>query len=233
MASAGLSYPPVVSGYAFIFALIAGLSSDTLHAEQDTAPRPVDSAVIRIEVPLLRQKGGSRLHVIEDCSGTLVNKNTGLIITAWHCFDGAMDLTRPARARIDGEWLSLDLKATGGSMEEDWALVQATHTATTMSQAMPISFAPTATGDTVTMLGYTLSPNSSLRSLVRTTCRVTDTGFYWVETDCRLEKGTSGGAVIRGEGSTATVIGIVSARKSDGSVLFIPLTRLQHYLSPP
>ena len=232
--------PAAVAGVAvLIIKLLALIAVAGLFAGASQAqpkPEPAASAMLQIRVPLLKQGAKGAVHVWEECSGTLVDRHRGTVLTAWHCFDGGLDLTRPPLALIGDQWQPLRLGKVGGSMHDDWALTFLSKPILPSLQPLPVSFTAPAIGDALTMLGFQ-SPategTTGARVLVSATCNVTGIGPHWTQTDCRLAKGASGGAVISGQGVAANLVGIVSAQKSDQGVMFIPLSKLERYFSPP
>ena len=232
--------PAAVAGGAVLMnkllALIAvtGLFAGAPQAQPK--PSPAASAMLQIRVPLLKRSAEGSVHVWEECSGTLVDRHSGTVLTAWHCFDGGLDLTRPPLALIGDQWQPLRLGKVGGSMHDDWALTFLSKPILRSLQPLPVSFAAPAIGDTLTMLGFqapAIEGATGGRVLVSATCNVTGIGPNWTQTDCRLAKGASGGAVISGQGVGANLVGIVSAQRSDQGVMFIPLSKLERYFSPP
>lgn len=212
------------------------VSATGAEVDSKTGNDPPSSAVIPLEIPLTRRIDGRRAHVREDCTGTLVDSQQGLIITAWHCFDGTLDLTRLPRAYIGGAWVDLRLGASGGDMSEDWALVYIAQPPLAQAPTLSPSFESPQIGDAVTMLGYSRSLRGDtpvLRALVEDHCVVIGHNPPWVQTNCQLSQGTSGGAVVTGDNAGRRLVGIISAQKSGAGVLYIPLTRFRHRLSPP
>ena len=220
--------------------LLIGFGFLASPTDADIAPKtgntPPRSAVIPLEIPLTRRIDGRNAHVHEDCTGTLVDSEPGLIITAWHCFDGSLDLTRPPRAFIGGAWIDLRLGASGGDMSEDWALVYIAHPSLPRAETLSLSFESQQIGDAVTMLGYSRprrTDGSDSRSLIKDRCVVTGHSPPWVQTNCQLGEGSSGGAVVEGDDTGGPLVGIISAQKKGAGVLYVPLIQLRYRLSPP
>jgi hypothetical protein len=193
------------------------------------------SGIVRLNIPLRRNDGAKTYHVTEDCSGTLVDRDKGIIVTAWHCFDGKMDLTQPPKAWFNGGWQELRLGAHGGGIKDDWAITYLSDPNVIDAPAIPYALTDLVIGSIVTMAGYQRVGQrpDALWSLVQTTCAITKAGDYWVETDCHLETGASGGAVMQIKGGHTTLAGIISARSAQGGVWFVPMSRLNFYFSPP
>ena len=193
------------------------------------------AAIVRLNIPLQRFDGARPYHVTEDCSGTLVDRNKGMILTAWHCFDGKMDLTQPPKAWLNGAWQELRLGPHGGGIQRDWAIAYLVDPSIVTGSAMPYALNGLAPGSAVTMAGYQRTGTKSdvIWSQTEAACAITQHSESWVETDCRLNPGASGGAVMRLDGGQAKLVGIVSARAAEGGVWFVPLSRLGAYFSPP
>ncbi len=205
------------------------LSQEILRA----TPYPY-AAIVRLNIPLQRFHGANAYHVTEDCSGTLVDRNKGMILTAWHCFDGKMDLTQPPKVWLNGAWQELRLGAHGGGMNHDWAIAYLVDPSVADVSAMPFALTDLAPGRSVTMSGYQRSglKADAIWSKIATTCTVTQHSASWVETDCELNTGASGGAVMSMKGGQAKLVGIISARAATGGVWYVPLSRLSAYFSP-
>jgi len=212
--------------------ITAPRADDSVGGAMQTAPH---SAIVRLQIPLQRYDGGQRHHVTEHCSGTLVDPATGMILTAWHCFDGYMDLTQPPKAFIKGLWHELRLAAHGGAINNDWAIATIINPTRIDAPAMQYALKELSLGLNVTMVGYQRmgSKNNSEWLQAATSCKITSHRDDWIETDCRLHKGASGGAVIGIDQGKPKLIGIISAKSSEGGVWFVPLTRLKYQLSPP
>lgn len=201
----------------------------------EAIPSASDSAIVRLEIPLQRHNGARLQHVTEHCSGTLIDRAKGMILTAWHCFDGNMDLTRPPTAWIRGRWHQVRLAVHGGEINNDWAIAYVTDPSSIDEPAMPYELSELSVGLDITMVGYQRmgKKNSSEWLKAATSCKIARHGDDWIETNCRLNKGASGGAVVSMHQGQPNLIGIISAKSSEGGVWFVPLTRLRTQLSPP
>ena len=214
-----------------------GLSTAQSSAEvmRQGTHRAALSAVVRLTVPLQRNDGVHSYHVTEDCSGTLVDRESGMIVTAWHCFDGSMDLTQPPKVWLEGAWQEVRLGVNGGEMNSDWAIVYLVRPNILENYAMAYGDDALMPGAEVIMSGYQRDGSADTAQWIQatTSCVIIRHGKYWSETDCQLERGASGGAVMRLEGGRMRFIGVISAKSSGGGVLFVPLSRLGSHIAPP
>jgi hypothetical protein len=192
--------------------------------------------IIRLKIALQRNEGTHAYHLTEDCSGTLINRKTGMILTAWHCFDGSIDLTQPPKAWLQGAWQELKLAANGGEMQNDWAIAYLIDPSVVDGPVMPLALGKLHAGTEIRMAGYQrtgVSHDDTQWQQVKTTCEVTRHSDYWIESNCHLNEGASGGAVMRIQAGKEYLVGIISARSPVGGVWFVPLSKLGAYLSPP
>ena len=206
---------------------------ETFNAGARQTPYP---AIVRLKIALRRYDGAHPYHVTEDCSGTLIDRKTGMIVTAWHCFDGSMDLTQPPKAWLQGAWQDLRLAANGGSMNNDWAIAHLIDPSIVDRPEMPIVISGLHPGMEIRMVGFQRADNNHDEAewrQVNTACDITGHGDFWVESNCQLNEGASGGAVMRVEAGQEQLVGVISARSPLGSVWFVPLSKLEAYLSPP
>ena len=224
--------------------LFAGFSI-ALSARADRAPDPSleneawAQAVVEIEVPITRRVDGYLRHFIERCSATVVSPGPNpRLVSAWHCFEGYDELAAPAIARTDTGTISLELLASGGSMLEDWAVLRGTDK-WTPSAWMPISRTEAKAGKRISAVGFARPPakaptNFTERAvLIDPDCRVTHDESLPVASNCVVQQGASGGAVV---GRTASggmrVFGIISAGDSQSVSYFFPTASLPSLLSP-
>ena len=80
-----------------------------------------------LEVPVTRYEQGRRRHFTEHCTAVIVSPGPSpLIVTAWHCLDGYQSLLEPIRLTLPGDPpVAVQVVASGGSMEQDWAILKA------------------------------------------------------------------------------------------------------------
>ena len=208
-------------------------AGDTFTPSPGQTPYP---EIIRLKIALKRNDGTHAYHVTEDCSGTLVNRKTGMIVTAWHCFDGSIDLTQPPKAWLQGAWQALRLAASGGEIKNDWAIAYLIDPSVVDGPVMPFALGNLNAGTQIRMAGYQrtdVTHDDTQWRQVKTTCEVTRHSDYWIESNCKLNEGASGGAVTRIQAGKEHLVGIISARSPTGGVWFVPLSKLGAYLSPP
>ena len=221
-----------------LFAVIAAPSALPREPEYATAGESlvVHPAVVALRVPLRREREGGLIHVTEACSATLIDEQKGWLLTAWHCVDGIMDLTRPPLAWIDAEWHELDVVAAGGAMESDWALLRLRNTKVARGRTMAITTMAAELGATLLVSGYPrdaqLNTGSAPISISRS-CQLMGSRSRWLVLDCDLEKGMSGGPVTINRPDGPVVMGIVSARDSRGHTLLMPLAHIPYRFEPP
>ena len=192
-------------------------------------------AVIKLAIPVTRQIDGERRHLTEDCTGTIIQAAPVKILTAWHCFDGMDDLSRPGRARITGKWYPTRLTEHGASMARDWALLELPSNSPTdlVSIDVDTGEGTLASGTALTMAGF--SGDQALGELGQVLTWDSDcTLIAYVErrgqTDCRAFKGASGGPVLLARGGGWVVIGVISAKSAAGMTLFTPASQFRSFL---
>ncbi len=198
--------------------------------------RPPHSAIVPLRIMLQKREANRLIHVTEACTGTVIDTARGLVLTAWHCLDGIVDLTRPPRALINEHWHDMAIVASGGSMQKDWAVLQTLNNPISGSFAMPISFSQLDAGTTILASGYptiaswenyTTTPNASKH------CRLTGVHAHWMRSSCELSKGMSGGAVMLESTEGLSRVGVISAQDEDGNMLFVPIGNIDYRFEPP
>ena len=176
------------------------------------------------------------IHVTEACSGTVIDAARGLVLTAWHCLDGIVDLTRPPRALIDAQWHDMAIVASGGSMQKDWAVLRKLSSPIIGSIAMPMLFSPMDNGTAILASGYPAgadSENDAPNRNASSRCKLTGVRTHWMRSDCKLSKGMSGGAVMLESAHGLSLVGVISAQDEDGSMLFVPIGNIDYRFEPP
>jgi len=192
---------------------------------------PWHSAIGQLEVPVTRVEHGYTRHYTEHCTAVAVTAGPNpLILSAWHCVEGYRSLIEPIQLRMSGQRspISVQLVASGGSMEQDWAVFRPTAPLSGASwipvsaQALSHDMAVMAAGFTE----YAAPPGAGPRprSLVtHRTCRITDSTQMPVASDCIAKQGASGGAILRRtQSGSLRVIGIISAGDGESVSLFYP-----------
>lgn len=192
---------------------------------------PWHSAIGQLAVPVTRVEHGYTRHYTEHCTAVAVTAGPNpLILSAWHCVEGYRSLIEPIQLRMSGQRspISVQLVASGGSMEQDWAAFRPTAPLSGASwipvsaQALSHDMAVMAAGFTE----YAAPPGAGPRprSLVtHRTCRITDSDQMPVASDCVAKQGASGGAILkRTQSGSLRVIGIISAGDGESVSLFYP-----------
>jgi hypothetical protein len=161
------------------------------------------------------------------------------VLSAWHCLDGYQSLLKPIQLRMSGlsSPTPVQLLATGGSMEQDWAVLQPTAPIAGTSW-IPLSTQPLSHDIAVLAAGFTeyttpLDENPLPRSLVtHRACRITNSNQIPVASDCVAKQGASGGAILRRtQTGSLRLIGIISAGDGESVSLFYPSLPLLPQLS--
>jgi hypothetical protein len=201
---------------------------------------PWHSALGHLEVPVTRVEDGYPKHYIEHCTAVAVTPGPNpLVLSAWHCLDGYQSLLKPIQLRMSGlsSPTPVQLLATGGSMEQDWAVLQPTAPIAGTSW-IPLSTQPLSHDIAVLAAGFTeyttpLDENPIPRSLVtHRACRITNSNQIPVASDCVAKQGASGGAILRRtQTGSLRLIGIISAGDGESVSLFYPSLPLLPQLS--
>ncbi len=199
-------------------------------------------AIVKIEVPIVRRIEGYARHFLERCSATVVSPGPKpLLISAWHCFDGHEALGSPATLLTDSGPIALELLASGGSMQQDWAVLQATG-AWVPHTWIPIAPVRAKQGSRISAAGFSrlseadfnTTTNHVDRSLIiDPNCRVTAAGSPPLASSCVIRRGASGGAILgRTQGGGLRVFGIISAGDSETVSYFYPTDLISSRVRP-
>ena len=215
--------------------------SQSLTADPRLAPDPQalywTSAMVRLEVPVIRSVEGRMRHFTEHCSATAITPGPDtLLLSAWHCFEdyaatqGPIQLftqhspDSPFRAR---------LIVSGGSMSKDWAILTPL-TGTAIGAWIPLSPEPAHRGTRVIAAGFAPTAESdrpeepeetsSARELrYDPDCVVIAAYTRPAKSDCLAKKGASGGAILRRTASgSVRVVGVISAGDGESVSYFHP-----------
>lgn len=196
----------------------------------------IDQSVIPLRVPTSRIVEGYRRHHQEDCSATVVRLEPLTLLSAWHCFDGFDDLSRSPQFRVAGKWFPARLIASGGSMEADWALLTVLppiHGSLGGLHPLPVlSVGLPAPKETVRIAGY---PKTSATGVwTSSNCPITGQIKQWIGARCMATQGVSGGPALIERDGRWFVAGVVSAQRSDRTLLIAPLPAATvHLLDAP
>jgi len=184
-------------------------------------------SVIPLRVPTSQLIGGHRRHHRENCSATVIRSKPLTLLSAWHCFDGADDLSRPPEIFVNGQWLTARLVATGGSMQADWAILTAQpFNGDKRDDLLPL---PVLTGNessaaaVINVAGYPNRRYEQSALWVSDRCPLTGTTHQWIGAACVAAKGVSGGPALMETDAGWFVIGVVSAQRHDDTLLIAPL----------
>ena len=204
--------------------------SQPLTADPRLVPDPQalywHSAMVRLEVPVIRSEGGRMRHFTEHCSATVITPGPNtLLLSAWHCFEdyaatqGPIQLFAQHSPNVP---LPVRLIVSGGSMSADWAVLTPL-TDTVIGAWIPLSPDPVQGGSRVLAAGFAPTANSgkteahtetpsSRRLMYDPDCFVTTVTNRPARSDCVAKKGASGGAILRRTASgSVQVVGVISA----------------------
>ena len=184
------------------------------------------SALVRLEIPVIRPVGGRMRHFTEHCSATTITPGPNtLLLSAWHCFEDYAATQGPIRlfAQHSPETpLPLRLIVSGGSMSADWAIL-APLTSTFGGAWIPLSPDPVQRGARVIAAGFAPTNDSNKTEEYAETpasrtlmydpdCLVIAATGRPAQSDCVAKKGASGGAILgRTASGSVRVIGVISA----------------------
>lgn len=191
-------------------------------------------AIGRLEVPIIRSEEGRLRHFTEHCSAVAITPGPlPIFVSAWHCFDGYRSTLDPLQLTLprEEEPLLLTLIASGGSMQEDWALLRAQRP-TFNASWIPISLNGPQSGSRVIAAGFAPTENShnsiiSRQLVADTTCLVIDSASRPAASNCVARQGASGGAILTQTASgSARLLGIISAGDGKTVSFFYPTQSL-------
>ena len=221
--------------------LLFGLIVSAHSAASDprtTLPRHTASwqrALAHISVPTSRLADGRMKHYTEHCTAVAVTPGPEpLFLSAWHCFEHYRSTVHPITVMSDQAPTTTTLRLidSGGSMKEDWALLQANQ-AFSNAAWIPVSPAPASTGQSVTAAGFAPleepaeADNAPRQLKAHLTCAVIDAVAHPHASDCTARQGASGGAIIGWtESGSAQLLGIISAGDGETVSYFYPATLL-------
>jgi hypothetical protein len=184
------------------------------------------SAMVRLEVPVIRSEEGRIRHFTEHCSATVITPGPNtLLLSAWHCFEdyaatqGPIQLFAQHSPNIP---LPVRLIVSGGSMSADWAVLTPL-TDTAIGAWIPLSLDAAQRGSRVLATGFAPETDSdkteahtetpsSRRLMYDPDCFVTTVTSRPARSDCVAKKGASGGAILgRTASGSVRVVGVISA----------------------
>ena len=145
------------------------------------------------------------------------------ILTAWHCFDGLRDLTKPPEGFVSGEWIPLKLIASGDSMKADWALlIPSDSSEANLPKGLPIT---AGMPGVFSVAGYNRKQNGQRKVLsIDHDCAVMGQFEDWLTTTCDASEGSSGGPALVWIDGELKIFGVISARNEAGTLLITPVS---------
>ena len=222
------------------FALAAALLLATLTAPLADPRTPIPEhaggwqrALFPLRIPVTRLIDGRMRHFTEHCTAVIVSPGPSpLIVTAWHCLDGYQSLLEPIRLTLPGDPpVAVQVVASGGSMEQDWAILKAMQPIAGRYW-IPISQRPLKAGAKISAVGFgtlltdpvSVANRDHRRELLADeSCRVVDATFTKATSTCVARQGASGGAILsRTASGSVRVAGIISAGDGHSISLFYP-----------
>lgn len=226
-------------------ALLAGLLHILTVAPSSARPDPRttlprhdaswQNAIAHISVPTSRLANGRMKRFTEHCTAVAVTPGPEpVFLSAWHCFEHYRSTIQPITVMSDEapSPVTLRLVDSGGSMREDWALLQASRPAASATW-IPVSPEPARSGQSVTAAGFapiesqTDSERTQRLLMAHLACAVTDAGAHPLASDCMARQGASGGAIIGWtQSGSAQLLGIISAGDGETVSYFYPATLL-------
>tara|TARA_B100000683_G_C12298474_1_gene477100 strand:- start:189 stop:743 length:555 start_codon:yes stop_codon:yes gene_type:complete len=170
-------------------------------------------------------------HFTEHCTAVAITPGpNSLFVSAWHCFDDYRSTITPIQL-IDprsAKPVQMKLLETGGSMQEDWALLTP-DSPFTIDTWIPISTTSHHIGQRLIAAGFAPQPNQNGDEaadrylLADAACSVIDGSAHPPASDCVARKGASGGAMIAlTDSGSARLQGIISAGDGEAVSYFYP-----------
>jgi len=229
---------------AFAGATDVGASADPRQVYSAAAPQWL-RAVGKLQVPGSKYSAGSREHLLEDCSATLVARAPGqpadTIITAWHCLAHYNDLSKPiVFTLLPGQPGKLQREAyrlaDGGGMYADWALLRLRQSVPAAQvAAMAIDPGGADPARSIAMAGYSRDEGigeGGRRLSFDPACLITARAPTSSASDCRAHKGASGGAVMQlSVTGTPMLSGVISEGDGAGLSTFVPVAAFRSAIS--
>ena len=192
-------------------------------------------ALFPLSIPVTRLTEGRMRHFTEHCTAVAVTPGpTSLFVSAWHCFEDYRSTITPILL-VDHQTTTpvhMKLLETGGSMQEDWALLEP-DSPLTIDTWIPISTTPHHVGQPLIAAGFAPRPDQSSDDTVKRylvadiACSVIDASTHPPASDCVAKKGASGGAMIAlSDSGSARLQGVISAGDGEAVSYFYPASSL-------
>ena len=224
------------------FALAAALVSATLTAPFADPRTPLPKhvcgwqrALFPLRIPVTRLIDGRMRHFIEHCTAVAVTPGpNSLFVSAWHCFEYYRSTITPIQliAPDTTTPVPMRLLETGGSMQEDWALLTP-DSPLSIDSWIPIATTPHHIGQPLIAAGFAPRTDQSGDDAVErylladTACSVIDASTLPPASDCVAKKGASGGAMIAlTDSGSARLQGVISAGDGEAVSYFYPASSL-------
>ena len=197
-------------------------------------------ALFPLRIPVTRLIEGRMRHFTEHCTAVAVTPGpNSLFVSAWHCFEHYRSTITPIQL-IDPDTatpVAIKLLESGGSMQEDWALL-IPDSPLHIDSWIPISTHPHHMGQPLIAAGFAPRPDQSGDDaterylLADIACSVIDADTHPPASDCVAKKGASGGAMIAlTDSGSARLQGIISAGDGEAVSYFYPAPSLIRRLS--
>jgi hypothetical protein len=143
-------------------------------------------------------------------------------MSAWHCLEDYRDLSR-SLTFVDhrGTAHTVRVRATGGGMDRDWALLELP---SPLPNALLLSTEETDATSTLGMVGFPHTNTTATPTLLPA-CTVTGAIGRDLRTDCVIQRGASGGAVLhRVQAGSARLryVGVISRGDGVSQSIFVP-----------
>ena len=231
------------------FALVAALLSATLTAPFADPRTPVPEhaggwqrALFPLRIPVTRLIDGRMRHFTEHCTAVAVTPGlNSLLVSAWHCFEDYRSTITPIQL-IDPDTATpvpIKLLETGGSMQQDWALLTP-DLPLPIDSWIPISTTPHHIGQRLIAAGFAPRTDQGEDDAVERhlladlACSVIDASTHPPASDCVAKKGASGGAMIAlTDSGSARLQGIISTGDGETVSYFYPAPLLIRRLDRP
>lgn len=225
-----------------IIALAAPPLSATVTASSADPRKPLlehvggwQRALFPLSIPVTRLTEGRMRQFTEHCTAVAVTPGpNSIFVSAWHCFEDYRSTIMPIQLLNPHSVTPVPMKLleTGGSMQEDWALLTPV-SPLTVDTWIPISTTPHHIGQPLIAAGFTPQQNQSTDDtadrylLADITCSVIDASTHPPASDCVAKKGASGGAMIAlTDSGSARLQGIISAGDGEAVSYFYPAPSL-------
>lgn len=205
-------------------------AAPTSFSAGDPADAELHQSVGRLHVPVIRYREGYPRHYDEQCSATLVHESgrdaSPFILSAWHCIEHYRDLSRALVFESEsGQRYDARLLVSGGSMHSDWALLR-------LPRALPGPLAMQALPGRDQSLKPVLAGFPHDAGLTtKNDCRITGRDGHDLRTDCVLQRGASGGAVID-QGTAPRYLGVISRGDGKTQSIYVPVERFLARIRP-